>query len=533
MSALTGTWALVRLALRRDRWILPAWFAGLVAAAVGSAASTVGLYPTVESRQALAAGIGANPAVIALYGPIDDLSTLGGLAVWKPSTLCAVLIAIMSIHIVTRHTRAEEETGRLELVGSAVVGRHAALTAALIVAAAANLVLAVLLAAGLTSQGLPAVGSTAFALSLAAVGCVFAAVGGVAAQLSETARTVNGISAAVLGLTFLLRAVGDSAGSGALSFLSWLSPIGWAHHVRPYGPLTWWPLLLAAGSVVVLVGVAYVLAARRDLAAGLLAARSGRARGGPLLRSAFVLAWRLQRNGLLGWAAGFVVLGAAMGSVASDVGRLVEDTPLMRDMLAAIGGSSLLVDSYITLALGIAALIAAAYSLQAALRLRGEETAQRAEPLLATTVGRTGFALSHYTVALAGSAVLMVCAGVAGGITHGLRTTGVGEQLPRVLGAALVQVPAIWVIAGLALALYGLAPRLVALSWAVLVAVLLIAELGPLLQLSQWVLDVSPFAHVPRLPGGQFAAAPLLWLLAVAAGLSVLGLVGFRRRDVG
>ena len=101
------------------------------------------------------------------------------------------------------------------------------------------------------------------------------------------------------------------------------------------------------------------------------------------------------------------------------------------------------------------------------------------------------------------------------------------------LGAAMAQLPASLVIAGVAVALVGLLPgACVAGAWTVLGAVVVIDLFGQVLQLSHWLLDVSPFTHVPKLPGGTVSAAPLLWLCLAAITFSALGLAALRRRDI-
>ena len=128
---------------------------------------------------------------------------------------------------------------------------------------------------------------------------------------------------------------------------------------------------------------------------------------------------------------------------------------------------------------------------------------------------------------------MLATGGLVAGLAHGLRAGDLGGQLPRVLGAALVQLPAVWVLAALGAALFGLLPRLVVgATWAVLGVVLAITTFGEALQLSRWLLDLSPFAHLPRLPAATFTATPLLWLVVVAVALAAAGLAAFRRRDL-
>jgi ABC-2 type transport system permease protein len=296
MSPLVGTGALVRLALRRDRFTLPPWIAAITLLCVGTASGFARRYPTPEARLTIAHSVGSNPALRALIGPPFDLGSIGGLTAWRVGGTVAVLAALMSLFTVIRHTRAEEEAGRLDLLCAGVVGRHAALTAALLVALGGNVLGAVVVVIGLLAVGLPAAGSVALGLGVASAGCVFAAVAAVAAQLTERARVARGIAGGVLGLCFVLRAVGDAGPT----WLSWCSPIGWTQQLRPFAHERWWVVALALGMSVALAGAAHALVARRDVGRGLWPARPGVAEAPARLRSGFALGWRVHRGALLG-----------------------------------------------------------------------------------------------------------------------------------------------------------------------------------------------------------------------------------------
>jgi len=530
MTALAGTGALIRLALRRDRVMLSVWILIFVVMAAGSASATVGLYDTVESRTAAAANINNTPSLVALYGLIYDESSLGALSMIKLGAFGGALVAVLAIILVIRHTRAEEEAGRLELIGSAVVGRHAPLAAALIVTVAANLVLGLLTALGLAGAGLPVGGSFAFGLAWASIGIAFAGVAAVAAQITASARGAIGLAVAYLGLVYVLRAIGDTANDTGAVWLRWLSPIGWGQQVRPYQGDRWWVLLIPLAYFVAVAAAGHALLSRRDHGAGLLPDRPGPAYAPASLRGPLGLAWRLQRGVLAGWVAGFLILGAVFGNIATNLGDLL-DSPGARNLIEKLGGVQGLTDAFMSTELGMAGVIASVYAIQVVLRLRSEEAESRAEPVLATGVGRTAWAWSHITIALLGSTALMVGGGLSAGLTYAAQT-GSANDFWRVLAAAVVRLPAVWVLAGIVVAAFGFVPRAAVAGWAALVAFLLIGEFGPLFELDQWIMNLSPYAHVPRLPGGDFSAAPLAWLVAVAAALTAAGLVGFRRRDV-
>jgi ABC-2 type transport system permease protein len=522
---MTGWGPLLRLALRRDRILLPAWILGIVLTVVSTASSYDRLYPTEAERAQVAATAGTG-ALRAITGPAFDLTTVGGLTAWRIAGTGAVLTALMSLLLITRHTRAEEDAGRTELIGAAAVGRYAVPAAALLVALIANAAIAVLSAAGLVRVGLPVAGSVALGLAPASAGLVFAAVALVTAQVATVGRAASGTAGALLGLAFLVRAVGDSGPS----WLSWFSPIGWAQQVRAFAGERWWVLALPAVLSLGLIAVAAALLPLRDAGAGLRVQRPGPPvgrLGGPL-----ALAWRLQRGPLLGWTAGYALVGAAVGAVASDAGDLLGNGRQATDLIDKLGGGGDAVRTYLSLIVGLLGLVAAAYAVQAVLRARAEETAQRAEPVLAAGIGRLRWAGAHVLVAAAGSVWLLLVAGFALGVVHGLRLGDAG-QIGTLTGAALAQVPAVWVLGALAAALAGAVPRLVALAWGGLAACLLLGQIGQLLSLPGWLLDVSPFQHAGSAPLHSPALAPLFVLVAVALALAGIGAAGLRRRDLG
>ncbi|WP_396448583.1 ABC transporter permease [Actinomadura sp.] len=529
-GGLSGAAPLLRMWLRRDRIMMPAWIYGLTAYVSSSAYGFKNEYDTPEAIADFARGVNGNPSTRALYGPVLNGDTAAGLSVWRVGATGAAFTAVMCVLLVVRHTRAEEETGRLELVGAAAVGRRAPLTAALVTAAAAAAAAAAAVTAVLVLFGLPAAGSAALGLSWFGTGLVFAGVAAVTAQLAETSRLANGLAFAVLGAAYLVRAAADA---GEVRWLSWPSPIGWAQHVRPCAGEQWAVLLLPLAASAVLIAVAYALTERRDLGAGILPAPLGPAHAAPSLRGPLALSWRLQRGALLGWSAAFLVYGLAIGGIAAGADDLAGGSAAMADDIRRLGGRRDLTDALLATAMGLMGLFAAAYAVQGVLRLRAEEGSGRLEPLLAAPVGRVRWALSGLATTVFGTVVLLALTGAAVGLVHGARTHDLGGQLPRQLGAALAQLPAAWVIAAATFLIFGLLPRATAAGWGVLAACLLLGQAGPLLGLPQAVLDVSPFTHTPKLPGAEAAPLPFLALTATAVALAAAGLAAFRRRDVG
>ncbi|MER7173526.1 ABC transporter permease [Streptomyces mesophilus] len=530
-NALAGTRILVRFILRRDRIRLPVWILALFLGTLSTASNYKTLYADPEDRASVVKTMDS-PAGLAMSGPrpyLDDYS-FGAMLGHQMLGFMAVLVGLMSVLIITRHTRNEEETGRAELVRATAVGRHAHMAAALVVAVLANIALAVLLALGLSGmgiEGIDAQGSLLYGCAHAAVGIVFAAVAAVTAQITAHTRGASGMALAVIGVAYVLRAAGDAGSSGALS---WLSPIGWVQRTYVYVDDRWWPLALCLLLAASCAAAGFALSTRRDVGAGLRSSRLGSPRASDALGSPFGFALRLHRGMLTGFGAGLFLMGAMYGSILGDAEDMLKNIDQIQDALKEIGGASV-AESFASMVMVVISVVAAVYVVMASLRPRAEETAGRAEPLLATALSRHRWVGGHVAVAAVGGTALLLLAGLGFGAA-GAASAGDGGLFLKLVGAALAYAPALWVTIGIAVLLIGWLPRASAAAWVVPVYAFVIGYLGQLLQFPHWMNNLSPFGHVPRLPASDMTWTPLIVLTLVAAGLVRFGLEGFRRRDL-
>ena len=525
-AELVSTIALTRVLLRRERTRITVWIGAITLMIWSSVSSVSNLFPTQTDLDA-AASASDNPTVLALSGPGIALDTLGGQVVFQIGAAGLVIVGLMSVMITNRMTRKEEETGRLELVRSLPVGRHAPLTAAAIIGLLASTVLGVLSTIGFVLQGLPTSGSVIFGLEVTAVGVVFVGVAVVAAQITDISRLAGGIGGSVLALAFATRAIGDM-GDGKLS---WLSPIGWVQKSNAFGDERWWPFIVPAAASVGLLGVGLWLSIRRDLGAGLFPPRSGRARATSQLRTPLGLAFRLQRGLLFGWSIAIALSGAAYGLIVTAVEDFVRDNPAMADFMASAGGGST-TESYLATSTHSIALIASGFVVQSVLQISGEESSQRAELMLATSISRVRWAGSHLLIAMVGTVFVLGALGLSLGLSAAV-ASGDSSLTGRTFGAALAHAPALWLVASFGLLLIGFVPRLASAVWVLVVSGFTIAFFGAVLRLPSWVTTTSPFEHIPLLPVEPLLAAPLIALTAMTGLGSVAGLMALSRRDIG
>ncbi|WP_167047862.1 polyketide antibiotic transporter [Salinibacterium sp. ZJ454] len=525
---------------RRDRWLLPIWILGigLLGGAIGTAIS--GQFADVAERASIAALASANPAFLFLRGLPDGLS-IGALAFFQSFSFIGVLAGFMSTFLVVRHTRADEELGRAELVGSTPIRRSTALAATIALGVIANLLLIVVVAVGYIVGGLPAGGSITAALAVGSVGLFFVGATAVVVQFLPSGRASNGVAAALVGAAYLIRGIGDALGTPNAqltrvtpSGLSWLSPIGWGQATRPFSEPTLAPLVLSSAGFGLLAIAALTLRSRRDLGASLVPERRGRPGARLGGRSVLGLAWRLQRSTLLGWCIGVAVLGSIAGGLGPVVAEAVEGNPSLSNLIANLvpGTTADVVHIFTSALLGIGGVLAGAAGVQAVLRLRAEEAEGRAELLLATPVSRPRWVGA--TLVVATGSVLAVCT-VIGTVTGIAIANSSGDvaAVARFSGAALAHTPAALVFVAITALVFAIVPRLtIPLGWGLLVIGLVLGQFGALLQLPEWLQNISPFHHSSALPVEDLNVAAASVLLATAVLGAALAMVLIRRRDL-
>ncbi len=521
----TGWRAVTRHILRRDRLRLTIWIGSLSVLTGVTVSSLKSLYSTPQALAKAASIIATNTAVIAMSGPPRALATLGGRLAFEVWQYC-IAIALMAVLAVGRHTRAEEESGRAELLRATVVGRHAQSLAAMLVAAGASVAVGGLMAVSLIAQHMPAAGSLALGAGFASIGVVFAAIALVTNQLTEHARTASGLAGAVLAATYLLRASGDTG----RPWLSWLSPFGWAQALRPFSGERWWPLAVAVGVALVCVAGAIALERRRDHGAGLFVPRPGPASAHPALGKPFRVAWRLQRGAIIAWGVGIGLGGLVFGTLADDAEKLLSDNQALRDYLNSIGGANV-VDIFLATLLSYLVLCAAGFTVQSIAHLHGEEVAGRTDLVLATAVSRRRWIWSSLAVTAIGVVLLALISGLSLGLSAAwaLRDT---SQLVRLVVAAAAAVLAVAVVAAIAVLAFGLSGRWTFAAWGYLAFCVVDLMFGTVLRFPGWLRNLSPFHQLGTMPATTPGIAVFATVAAVAVTALAGGVTAFGRRDL-
>ena len=525
--ALAGTAPLLRTTVRFDGRLYAPWIVLATFLTSSSVLVYPWVFPTAADRAGLAAAIGSNPALGLVFGPARDLSTVDGFNAWRTLALGGFLAALGAIFAVTRATRGQEDSGQAELLASGVLGRESRLMTASVLGLVGSLALGLI--AGLTPilfGGSPAP-SLLLGATFTATGWMFTGVAAVTAQLGTDARTANSMAVGTLGALFVMRGFAYSVEAPAWTI--WVNPLGWLTEAQPATGDCWWPLLLAVTLTALLLALAFTLQARRDFGQGAVAPRPGPARGS--VRSTWRLALRLNRGPLIAWTIAFVALGLVFGRFATTIKDILASNAAVKEILAA-GATTpdALLGAFLVTILSLIGIIAAVPGVQTMLRVRTEEMDDRVEPLLAAAVARPHYYASNVALALLQSTVYLLIAGTV--IAVLVSGADLGLTFDEVAVQTLAVVPAVWTITAISVAVVGAKPHARLAAWIGVVASFGLTLLGPTFGLSDWVLAISPFWHVPITTSRSADLSGLLWISLVTVAFLVIGFAGFRHRDL-
>lgn len=523
------TGSLSRLIMRRDRIRIPVWLIGLSLFTLMVPVSFIDLYATQQGRDIMAETV-ANPAMTAMLGPGNlENYTIGAMTAHQMLLLTAVVVGLMSILLVTRHTRADEEDGRIEMIRSLPVGRLSNLNATLLVLCITNVILTLMIGFGLYALGIEGMnleGSLLYGAALGATGVFFAGVTALFAQLSESSRGTTGFSIAILILAYLVRAIGDVGNET----LSWLSPLGWVTRTDAYSSNNWWPIVLMLGLSIILFMLANYLNAIRDLEAGFLPSKPGRKYASSFLQSPLGLALRLQRTGMIAWAVGMLLMGLSYGSVMGDLESFFQGNEMMEKMLATAEGYSI-AEQFVPMLMIVMALLSTVAPIMAMNKLYAEEKKNRIEHLLGRAVSRTRLMGSYLFISLVNGFVMISLAAI-GLWLAGAAVVEEGFGFGMIYGAAIAYYPAMLVMISVSVFLIGFIPKLNSLIWLYVLYSFIVLYLGGLFQFPEWVGQLSPFGHIPQLPIEEMEYLPVIILIGIAVVLTVVGFIGYNKRDI-
>jgi ABC-2 type transport system permease protein len=531
-------WVLLRQRIRRDRWTLTIWIVSTGALALFSAVAIIKTYGSeVERSSILALAVDQGRAILLLRGLPDGTSN-GQFTFFQIFTYLALLAAFMSTFLAVRHSRAEEESGRAELIAATPASRIVPTIATVVHGVLTNTVLGIAVTLGFMAGGLDLGGSVVTGLATAAVGISFLGVGLLVAQFMRTSRGANSVSSALIGAAFILRGIGDALGTASADqlhitslWVSWLSPIGWAQHIHAFGSNDSTPLLLNLGLGVVCVAAVFVLESRRDTGASLFAGKSGRAIASPTLSSSFGLAWRLQWPTIVGWAIGGASIGALAGGLSGLIKSAVKDAPTAMNAINSIAASTGSIDEQlIAVMFELAGVLAAGAAIQCVMRLRQEETGGTAELILASPTSRVRWFVEYLAVGVVAIViVLLSAAAVSAGATlaTGAPTKLVGDAF---LSAA-AQIPASLVFLALLALIFTLLPGItLGLGWGAYGGLTFVGVFGGIIGAPEWLRNVAPFTHTPVPFGKNVDWSGGIWMLGISIVAGVVAALLMRYR---
>ncbi|MCL2095321.1 MAG: hypothetical protein FWH10_00280 [Oscillospiraceae bacterium] len=526
------------------------------------AAAFMQLFPDDVSMRQMVETL-SMPAMQAIVGPIYGPSVNMLYAsehvamVFAQEMLVFMMLAsvIMNIFLINRHTRADEELGRIEMIRSLPAGRLTVSVSALVFAFGLNIFISVLTALAMlliNIAGTTVAGAFIYSFAIGAVGFLFACITLLTAQVFQNARSASAWAFALLGIFYGVRAYADM--SGEIIF-NYISPLGLGLHVHAFHANRIMPLIILFIQGLILAFISLVICAKRDLGEGVIPAKKGRRNASVFLKSPLGLAWRLSKGSVIAWVITMLALGATYGAVIGDIGGFVETNEMFNQLI--VGGDEELAalleylaenpeaaeafaeeankkmaDNFIAFIYLITALLATVPVITISGKINAEEKRGRLEGIFARSVSRPAMFCSYLLIAIVGGALFMICGAL--GIYAGTASSGLAEA-GDLISASLTYIPSLLVMTGINVLLIGLAPKIKALIWAVFAYSFITVYFGKLLDLPEILPKMTPYGVIPQytdIVSRNIDIKSIIILTAISAVLTVSGVLAFMRRDI-
>src|SRR5699024_5929638 len=403
-----------------------------------------------------------NPAMISMVGPTSVETatdyTLGAMYAHEMLLFCGLFAMIISILHVISHTRREEDLGLTELVRSFQIGRQANSLAAIAEVVFINVILALFIAGVMISFNADTIslqGSLLFGASVGMAGVIGAGIGLVMAQIMPAASAAMGSALGIVGILYIVRAGTDVSNVD----LSILNPMGWIYLTYPFTDNNWILLIIALIFSVIIMIIAFTLEGNRDMGAGYLPQREGRANAKKSLLSVRGLLVKINKGTIISWLVAFIVLGAAYGSIYGDMQTFLESNEMMKEMFSHSGVS--IEKSFTSTIMMVMIVLVSILPIVIVNKLFSEESRLHLSQIYATKVTRSNLYWTSISVAIFVSLVgVLLAAGSLGGIAiMAMGHTGEMDMLDF-LAAGYNFFPSVLFFTGIAALAIGWAPKL-------------------------------------------------------------------------
>ncbi|MQS89257.1 ABC transporter permease [Companilactobacillus mishanensis] len=524
---------LARFSFKKDWLKLVIWTVALAGLFTSVAAKFTSLYGTKSSIDTIVSTL-KSPAMTALFGkmPSGPYTTADVFAA-EMTVFMAIMAAIMNFSIVIKNTRSDEDTGILEIIRAHSVGKISNLTATLIEVFIVNISIGLLYSIGLMTANLHGTdinGDFLLGIGLGVSGLMFASIAAFLAQLVDNARAASMLSYLVLGIMYIARMSTDVSHPK----LTWWVPFGWVELFSTYKVNNWTPVFLMLGLSIILSVLAMWINSKRDMGAGIIATRPGRAHASIFLNGTLGLFWRLHRTSIIVWVIGLMVLGFTYGSIFNTIGDLLKTNPTIATILGpdALRSANVRIIKEFAAALMIVfGVLAMIPGIQIINYLKTGESKGYLEMIHAKPVGRIRLFTNNLILALFTTYLALFTS------IWGLQLGGV-YSMKHPIGLDIFMrgfygyISPIFIMLGIAVALIGLAPKLANLSYAYILVALFVGYFGKLIDLPKWVDKITPFGFIPKVPLHTLDPGTFWWQMLIGLVLIIIGYIGYINRDI-